>query len=308
MQKLKSMAQAIRFDFKKNKALLVMLLLPVALLIIFHYVPLYGITIAFKDYHPIQSIGESEWVGLKHFISFFQYKGLGTLLKNTLVLNLYSILLTPIPMIFALCINYLPFKRLKKFIQTVSIIPNFISIVIVCQLVMNFFSVDGAINFVLSLFGMEPINFLAQGELFSSIYAWSGIWQSCGYSAIVYIAALSNVSKTQHEAAVMDGANLFQRILFIDIPNILPLYAVNLVFQFGSLLNNNFEKVLLLQNNINLPYSQVISTYTYDIAFNNIIPQYSLSMAVGFVTAIVNLCMLLIVQKLVKKWEANNGE
>lgn len=284
-----------------------MLLIPMILLIVFQYLPTYGIQIAFKDYHPLKGIWESEWVGLKHFFQFFNYPGLWNLIRNTLVLNLYAILLTPIPLLFALCIHYLPFKRTKRFAQTVSVIPNFISVVIVCELFMRFFSVDGAINWVLSLFGVEPVNFLAEGSLFSSIYVWSGVWQTCGYSAIVYITALGNVSKTQHEAAVIDGANLFERILYIDIPGLLPLYAVNLIFQFGALLNNNFEKVLLLQNNINLPYSQVISTYTYDLAFNSIIPQYSLSMAVGLVTSVIGLILLLTIKKLVKKWE-NTGE
>lgn len=296
----------MKYDIRKNKSLFLMMLFPITLLVVFQYVPLYGIQVAFKDYKPIENIWDAKWVGFQYFVRFFQYKGLRTLLKNTLILNIYNILLTPFPLIFALSIHYSPFRRLKKWIQTVSVIPNFFSIVVVCELTMRFFSIDGSLNFIRSLFGKEPVNFLAQGKLFSSIYAWSGVWQTCGYSAIIYLSVLANISKEQREAATIDGANLFQKMIYLDIPGVLPMYAVNLIFQCGSLLNNNFEKILLLQNNMNLPYSQVILTYTYDIAFNSIVPQYSLAMAVGIITSIINMTLLLTVKYIVKKWEDIN--
>ena len=283
-----------------------MLLIPLLLLILFQYIPLYGIQIAFRDYKPMENIGTARWVGMKHFIRFFQYKGFKMLLKNTLVLNIYSLLLTPLPLLFALCINYLPFVRLKQMIQTVSVMPHFLSVVVVCQITMQFLSVDGSLNVLRMLLGRNPVNFLIQGELFSSIYVCSGAWQSLGYSAIVYISALADTSREQREAAALDGASLFQRIMYIDLPGILPLFGVNVIFQCGALLNNNYEKILLLQNNMNLPYSQVISTYTYDIAFNGVVPQYSMAMAVGLTVSVMNLAMLLIMKHVVRGWEDMN--
>lgn len=291
------------YDFRYNRELLVMLVLPVVLLIIFNYVPLYGLQIAFKDYQALQNMWEAEWVGLKYFKKFFEYYGVKELLKNTVLLNAYDLVLTPVPLVFALCVNYLPNKKLKNLIQTVAITPHFISMVVVCSLVLRFLSVDGIINDLVVLLGGERVNYLTQGSLFRSIYVWSGAWQNTGFSSIVYISALAEISKSQHEAASMDGANVLQKIRYIDLPNVLPMFAVNLVFRCGAMFSNNYEKILLLQNNFNLEYSQVISTYTYEVAFKGIVPQYSLATAIGIMTAIVNLIMLAIIKKATKNWE-----
>lgn len=301
--KKKRIISSVSYDLRYNKALIVMLLMPMAILIIFNYVPLYGLQIAFKDYQALQNMWEAEWVGLKYFKKFIEYYGFKALLKNTILLNTYDLLVAPMPLIFALCINYFPNKRIRNLIQTVAITPHFISMVVVCSLVLRFLSVDGVFNEILDWFGKDRVNFLTQGELFRSIYVWSGAWQNTGFSAIIYISALSEVSKSQHEAASLDGANIFQKIRYIDLPNVLPMFAVNLVFRCGAMLSNNYEKVLLLQNNFNLEYSQVISTYTYEIAFKGLVPQYSLSTAIGIMTAIVNLIMLLIVKRITRKWE-----
>lgn len=293
----------LQYDLKYNGALIVMLIIPLLLLIIFQYFPLYGIQIAFKDYNPIEGIRNAEWVGLKYFKKFFSYYDFGKLLKNTVLLNSYDILLTPIPLIYALCINYFPNKKIKNMIQTIAITPHFISTVVVCGLAMRFLSVNGALNEFLTLTGKEPVNFLAHGEYFRSIYVWSGVWQNVGFSAIIYISALAEVSKDQHEAASIDGANIIQKIWYIDLPNVFPLFCVNLIFRCGSLLSNNYEKVLLFQNNVNMEYSQVISTYSYEIAFKGLVPQYSLSMAIGLVTSVVNVVMLLLVKRLTRRWE-----
>ncbi len=299
----KNIVSGLLYDAKYNKALLTMLILPMLILIVFNYVPLYGLQIAFKDYKALQNMWEAEWVGLKFFKKFFEYYGFEDLLKNTILLNTYDLLVAPVPLVFALCMNYFPNKRIKNMIQTVAITPHFISLVVVCSLVLRFLSVDGVVNDIIELFGGERVNFLTNGSLFRSIYVWSGAWQNTGFSAIVYISTLAEVSKSQHEAASMDGANILQKIRYIDLPNVLPMFAVNLVFRCGAMLSNNYEKVLLLQNNFNLDYSQVISTYTYEIAFKGIVPQYSLSTAVGIMTAIVNLVMLLMVKKATKNWE-----
>ncbi|MBQ8183798.1 MAG: sugar ABC transporter permease [Clostridia bacterium] len=301
--KKNSIFKNLNYDLRQNTSLFLMLGIPLVILIVFSYIPLYGLQIAFKDYHILQNIWEADWVGLKYFKSFLEYYDFGKLLKNTILLNLYDLVLTPIPVVFALCINYCPIKKVKNIVQTVSIVPHFISLVVVCGLVTRFLSVDGIINEFSSLLGNDATNYLTKGELFRSIYVWSGAWQNAGYSAIIYISALSEVSVSQHEAAEMDGASIFQKIRYIDLPNILPIFAVNFVFKCGAMFSNNYEKVLLLQNNFNLQYSEVISTYTYEIAFKGIMPQYSLAMAIGIMSSIVNFMMLMIVKKITRKWE-----
>ena len=305
-EKILRSKENLKYDFKYNGALITMLVAPLILLIIFQYLPLYGIQIAFKDYNPIEGVWNGKWVGLKYFKRFFNYYDFGKLLKNTVFLNSYDILLTPIPLIYALCINYFPNKKIKNMIQTIAITPHFISTVVVCGLAMRFLSVVGALNEFLTSLGKDSFNFLAHGEYFRSIYVWSGVWQNVGFSAIIYISALAEVSKDQHEAASIDGANILQKIWYIDLPNVLPLFCVNLIFRCGSLLSNNYEKILLFQNNVNMEYSQVISTYSYEIAFKGLVPQYSLSMAIGLVTSVVNVVMLLVVKKLTRRWEKIN--
>lgn len=291
------------YDLKYNKALLVMLSMPLILLIVFQYIPMIGLQIAFRDYKMFGSVWEAEWVGLKYFFKFFEYHEFNDLLKNTILLNSYDLLLSPLPLVFALCLNYFPNKKIRSLIQTISISPHFISTVVVCSVVIRLLSIDGPINQLRESMGLEQINFLTNGELFRSIYVWSGAWQTVGFNSIIYVSALAEVSKSQHRAAQIDGSSLFQRIKYIDLPSILPLYAVNLVFRCGAMLSNNYEKILLLQNNFNKEYSQVISTYTYEIAFKGLIPQYSLSTAIGIMTSLVSLAMLLIVKRATRKWE-----
>lgn len=293
----------IKYDVKHNKALLLMVTIPLIIMIVFNYVPMYGLIIAFKNYHPLKGIWDSEWVGLENFKNFFNYYKFKDLLWNTICLNLYDIVLTPLPLLFAICINYMSAKKFGSFVQKVAMLPHFISMVVICSLVLRFLSINGIINEFYTLTGAKPVNFLAHGEFFRSIYVWSGAWQNVGFSAIIYISALAEVSVEQHESAKIDGANIFKRIIYIDLPNILPLFGMNLIFRFGALLNNNYEKVLLLQNNTNLKYSQVISTYSYEIAFKGLIPQYSLSTAIGLVTSIINIVMLLLTKYLTKRWE-----
>ncbi len=287
----------------KYRVLIFMSLIPLALLVIFRYLPMYGVQIAFRDYKPLTSINSGDWVGFKYFRKFFGYYKLDELIKNTIILNLYDIALTPMPLLFALCVQYLPFKRLSEFIQNIAIMPHFLSVVILCSIVMRFLSVDGPVNGIAMALGADSENYLTRGEYFYSIYVWSGVWQNMGYSAIIYSSALSDVPKELYEAADVDGANILKKWIYIDLPTLLPLFAVELMFRFGGLLSNNYEKILLFQNNTNLKYSQVISTYSYELAFGGLVPQYSLATAVGLVTSAVNMIMLLAVKILTRKWE-----
>ncbi len=302
----KTVKQKLKCDIKNHKSLFIMLAIPVVITVIFRYIPLYGIQIAFKDYNPIGSIWDAKLVGFKHFERFFNYYGLKELIVNTLLLNTYDLAVSPMPVILALCLHYLPFPKLQSALRQISIMPNFVSTVVLCGIIMKFFTSGGLFDVIMQLFGAESVNYLANADNFRSIYVWSGVWQNMGYSSLMYAAALLSVPKEEHEAALLDGASVFHRMWNIDIPYLLPIYGVNLMISFGGILSNNYTKILLLQNQINLSKSQVLSTYTYEIAFEGIMPQYSLATAIGIATGIVNLILLLTVKKIVKKWEDPN--
>lgn len=291
------------YDWRKNRSLLIMISIPVLLLIVFSYVPLYGLLIAFKDYNVLENIWDAEWVGLQYFKRFFEYYDLKKILKNTIMLNGYDLLLTPIPLLYAICIHYFPNKKIGNIIQTVAVTPHFISVVVICSLAMKFLSTEGLLNEILCLVGHEPENYLLKGELFSSIYVWSGMFQNMGFNSIIFLSALSEIPRTQYEAAEIDGANILDKIRYIDLPNIAPLFAVDLAFRCGALLNNNYEKILLLQNKINMEYSEVLSSYVYEVGFGGIIPQYSYATAIGIIVSLVNIIMFLIIKRVTRRWE-----
>lgn len=286
---------------KRNYVLYLFLLPALLYIVIFNYWPMYGIQIAFKDYLPYEGIGGSPWVGLKHFNKFFSSIIFWDLLKNTLWISIYSIVASfPIPIILAFMINYTKNKRLKKLTQTITYAPHFISTVVLVGMLSIFLSPrTGFINTIIEAFGGERIFFLGQKEWFRHIYVWSGIWQGAGWASIIYIAALSGVSPELHEAAIIDGANKLQRIRHIDIPAILPTIIILLILNMGQVMNVGFEKVLLMQNDLNLQISEVISTYTYKMGLVN--AQYSYSTAIGLFNNVINFCILIGVNKFAKK-------
>lgn len=289
-------------NMKKNGALYIMILLPMALLLLFEYVPMWGIQIAFKDFRISKGIAESPWVGLKHFKKFFSYYRFEDIIRNTLGINLYSLCTFPLSLVLALMLNYIGSSKYKRFVQTISYAPHFISTVVLCSMILEFTKVNGGmINQLLKIFGIAPINFMANPDYYSSIYVWSGVWQSVGYSSVIYIAALASISPELHEAAIVDGANILQRIWHVDIPGVLPTFCVLLIMRCGSLLNLGYEKVLLLQNNLNGNVSEVISTYSYKVGLASSTPQYSYAAAIGLFTSLINMIMLLIVNKTSKK-------
>ena len=246
--------------------LYLLLLVPVAFVLVFNYGPMAGLVIAFKNYNVRQGIFGSTWVGLDNFKEFFTSFRFPSIMKNTLVLSLYNLVVTfPIPIIFALLLNCLHGEKYKKVVQTVTYIPYFISTVVmvglIFQILNNRSGLYGSLYQLIN--GTVGPNILAEGPLFKHIYVWSGVWQGTGYSAIIYIAALSNVDETLHEAAVIDGASRWQRVLHIDIPTILPTASIMLILAVGNIMNMGFEKVLLMQNNLNLVYSEIISTSVY---------------------------------------------
>lgn len=294
---------------KKNWRLYLFLLLPVLYILIFAYVPMAGVQIAFKDYDFTKGVWGSEWVGLKNFKRFFESYNFWEILKNTIVLSFYSLLVSfPIPIIFALIINAFPAQRFKKTVQTISYMPHFISTVVVVGMMIQILNprtgAFGAIYTALTGNVMKDI--LSVPSAFSHIYVWSGIWQSMGWSSIIYIAALSGVDSELHEAAQIDGASRFQRVLHIDLPSILPTAIILLILSAGNIMNVGFEKVYLMQNDMNISASEVISTYVYKIGMSVGTGDFSFATAIGLFNSVINFALLITVNFISKRFSHNS--
>lgn len=284
----------------KSWQLYVLLLPALVYLVIFCYIPMYGVQLAFKDYVAVKGIWGSPWIGLENFIKFFNSYFFWTLIKNTIILSLYSLLIGfPIPIIMALFLNLIRSKVYKRIIQTITYAPNFISTVVVIGMINIFLSPDnGIVNCIIKLLGGGEIFFLGRPEYFRSIYVWSGIWQGAGFSMVIYLAALSTVDIQQHEAASIDGANKLLRIWHIDLPAIMPTIIILFILSLGGIMNVGFEKVYLLQNSANLQTSEVIATYVYKKGLLD--GDMGFSTAVGLFNTIIN-SMLLIVSNYVSR-------
>lgn len=273
------------------------ILIPVALLIVFSYGPMYGVQIAFRDFKVRQGFWNSPWVGMKHFGRFFGTANFYRLISNTLSISLYSLVAGfPIPILLALMLNECANMKLKKTVQMVTYAPHFISTVVMCSIIRLIITSapNGILNNVLAMLGAaERVDFLSKPAYFQSIYVWSGIWQGMGYSSIIYLAALSGIDPSLHEAAIVDGASKMRRIWHIDLPGILPTITILMILNFGSLMNVGYEKVLLLQNDLNIGKSDIISTYVYRLGLEN--AQYSFSTAVGLFNSVVNTALLVTV-------------
>lgn len=274
-----------------------LLLLPLIYILVFAYVPMGGLVIAFKKYDFSKGIWGSEWAGFSNFIKFFNSYKFTLVLKNTLTLSLYSLVITfPIPILFALILNAFPGRKYKKVIQTVTYVPYFISTVVMVGLLFQILNNrTGLYGSIYTLITNETgPNILAEGKLFKHIYVWSAVWQATGYNAIIYIAALAGVDPSLHEAARIDGANRFQCMRYIDIPCIMPTASIMLILAVGNIMNVGFEKVLLMQNSLNLNYSEVISTYVYKVGLASGINDFSLSAAISMFNSVINFILLII--------------
>ena len=285
---------------KKNWVCYLFILPMLIYVIIFNYIPMYGIQLAFKDYRVADGIWGSAWVGLKHFKTFFESYQFKDLLWNTLSLSLYSLIAGfPMPIIFALLLNYITNVKLKKVVQMVTYAPHFISTVVYCGMILTFLSSDGVINQLLKLIGIDSVAFLTNPSNFRHIYVWSGVLQNIGWGSIMYISVLTSVDPTLHEAATVDGATRFQRLLHIDLPAIVPTMVIMLIMRAGEIMDLGFEKAFLLQNNINLDYSEIIATYVYKIGIQG--GQFSYSSAIGLFNNVINMVLLVVVNKIAKK-------
>lgn len=296
----KTLGQKLAANFKRYFWLYIFVIPMLAWYVLFHYAPMGGIVIAFKRYNGVKSIWDSKWVGMKWFIKFFDSPYLWRLLKNTLTLSLYDLLTFPLPIILALFFNEIRSAKYKKVAQTIMYAPHFISIVVMVSMMQLFFSPQyGFINHIIKSLGGEPYSFMISEDAFPHLYVWSGVWQNMGWNCIIYVAALAGIDPGLHEAAKIDGASRIQRILHINLPSILPTVVITFIMKVGHVMSVAADKVLLMRNDLNAPTAEVISTYVYSQGL--VSGDYGYATAVGLFTNVVNLVMLLIVNKVSAK-------
>jgi putative aldouronate transport system permease protein len=287
-------------NYGRHKYIYLMLIPVVLYYVIFHYLPMGGAVIAFQDYKPALGMRRSQWVGLRNFIEFLGGPYAWRLIRNTLLLNIYQIVFGfPAPILLALFINEIHHKVYKKAVQTISYMPHFVSLVVICGLLQTFCRTDGIFNDFLSLFGLERTNLLARAELFRTIFTASGIWQSIGWGSIIYLATLSGVDPNLYEAAAMDGANRIMRMLYVSFPSLIPVIVVQLIMRLGNILTQGFEKIILLYSPLIYDTSDVISSYVYRRGLIQM--DYSFGSAVGIFNSIVNLVILVLANHVAQK-------
>ena len=281
---------------------LYILLLPALVgLLLFSYGPMYGVLLAFKEYSPLSGIIGSPWVGMRHFNRFFRSPFFNQIIRNTLYLSLYGLFVGfPLPVLLALGLNQVRSMRFKKTVQTVTYAPYFISTVVLVGIINIVFAETGFINQCIKLMGKDSVLFMGAAKYWRHIYVWSGIWQGMGWSAIIYIAALSGVDPVLYEAAIIDGATKLQRIIFIDLPSIAPTIVITFILSAGSIMSIGFEKAFLMQNPLNTSVSEIIPTYVYKVGLLS--GEYGFSTAVGLFNSVINCVLLLTVNKIARKF------
>lgn len=298
-----TLRQRFAKEYAAHWQLYLLMALPLAWLFIFRYLPMYGAQIAFRDYSVMDGFWGSPWVGFKHFRRFFSSYIFWRVFSNTLLIALYQLVVEfPVPIILAIGLHHSVSKRFKATVQMVSYAPYFISTVVVVGMLVRFLSARGGIvNQFIGLFGIEAISFLAQPEWFYTIFVLSGVWQNAGYGAIVFLAALASSDPELHEAAIVDGATKVQRIWHIDLHVLMPTAIVMLILRTGRVMNLGFEKILLMQNPLNLSASEVIQTYVYKIGIASAITQFSYATAAGLFRGVVSLILIVAVNRFAKK-------
>lgn len=288
---------------KRNWQLYLIFLFPLVWFIIFRYGPILGIQIAFKDYMPGNTMFNARWIGFNNFIKFFNHPYFFTLIRNTVSITVYQLVVSfPIPILFALALNATHRTWVKKPVQYITYMPYFISTVVMVGIMMQFLNPRfGVINNIINFFHGPRINFMGESKLFASVYVWSGVWQYFGWNSIIYLAVLSGISPELHEAAKIDGASRFKRIIHVDIPGIMPTMIVLLIMNCGQIMTVGFEKIFLMQNNLNLSVSQVISTYVYTVGIKQIPSEFSYGTAIDLFNSVINLVIIMTVNKISQK-------
>ena len=281
----------IRKRVRRHRQLYLVVLFPLVFVVVFRYLPMYGLQLAFKDYMILDGIWGSPWIGFRHFELFFKSYHFNRLLSNTIGLSVYSIVagLLP-PILVAIALNESRNASFKKSVQLAVYAPYFLSTVIVTSMLIQILSISGMVNQFIQLFGLEPIQFLGEPRSFKSIYVWSGVWQYSGYGAVIYLAALAGINPELYESARVDGVSKWQQIRYIDIPGIMPVAIILLILETGRVFDVGFEKVLLLQNPMNMSSSDVIDTFVYRQGLVNF--EYSYSTAVNLFKSVANLILL----------------
>ncbi|MFH5185286.1 ABC transporter permease [Paenibacillus sp. TAB 01] len=287
--------------YTKNYELYLMFLLPLAYYIIFHYVPMYGVQIAFKTFLPVKGISGSPWLGFDHFERFFHYYNFWRVIGNTLGISLYTLAVGFFaPIVLALMLHEVKNAAFKRLVQNATYLPHFLSVVVVVGIMITFTSVrGGVINSIIGLFGHDPINFMIEPGYFKTLFVLSNVWEHMGWNAIIYMAALAGISPDLYEAAAMDGASRFKRLLNVSLPGIMPTIIVLLILRAGQLLNVGFEKILLMQNSANMAASDVISTYVYRVGLME--SSFSFAAAVGLFNSVCNFIILLLANYLARR-------
>lgn len=297
----RSSGSTLWLRIRRNWGLYLLMVPAIVIFICFTYLPMYGVVIAFKDFRPALGIMGSKWAGFKYFERYFSSYMFSNTIINTLVISLYTIAVTfPLPIVIALMCNQMYAKRFKKFFQVSTYLPHFISTVVMCGMIILFLSPSsGVIPKLCSLIGIKTGDLMGNADAFSSIYVWTEAWQHVGWDSIMYIAALSAVDPQLYEAAVVDGANKWQKMRYIDIPMLIPTAITLFILRTGSVMSVGFEKVYLLQNDLNIGASEIISTYVYKMGLKS--NQYSYSAAIGLFNNVVNFILLLSVNFIAKK-------
>lgn len=290
-------------QFRRNHQLYLILLVPVVYMLVFHYVPMYGAQIAFKEYSPIRGIWGSPWVGLANFSRFFSSPIAWQIIGNTLAISFYQLAAGfPIPILLALALNNTLRTGLKKSAQMITYAPHFISTVVLVGMMFQFLSPKfGIARVIFDTFNIQPVVLMGGPQYFRHLYVWSGVWQRAGWGTIIYLSALSGISPDLHEAAVIDGANRIKRMWHIDIPGILPTVTILLIINIGRIMTVGFEKALLMQTSTNLQTSQIVATYVYQIGLRSPIPQFSYASAIGLFNNVINFALLLIVNRIARR-------
>ncbi|MCL2059729.1 MAG: ABC transporter permease subunit [Oscillospiraceae bacterium] len=282
----------LRKDFRRNYVVYFLALLVLVYYFLFHYLPMYGIIIAFQDFSPRRGVLGSPFVGLKHFSNFFSSPSLVRVVRNTLLINIYELVFSfPFPILFALMLNELRLIRFKRVVQSLTYMPHFLSLVVVCGMINEFVASNGMINQLINFFGGASVSFLGNAKYFRGVYVLSGIWQGFGWSSIIYIAAIAGVDREQYDSAMIDGAGRLRQAWNITLPGIAPTIIILLIMRIGSMMSVGHEKILLLYNPMTYETADVVSTYIYRIGILD--SNYSFSSAVGVFNSVINFSLLI---------------
>lgn len=304
VKKNKPWTERFKIAIRRNWQLYLIMAVPFIWLIVFRYIPMVGVQIAFRNYRAVDGIFGSQWVGFEYFKKFFESYMFSDVMKNTIILSVYTLVAGfPLPIIFALALNNTRRKKLKKTTQMIAYMPHFISLVVMVGMIIQFLNKRmGIINMGISAIGGTPQDFMANPSAFPHIYVWSDVWQNLGWNSIIYIAALSGIDMDLHESAQIDGANRFQRMIHIDIPGIIPTVIMLLIMNTGYMMSIGFEKAFLMQNDLNRNASEILSTYVYKMGLASAFPDFSYGAAIGVFNSVINLVIILSVNKIAKKF------